>query len=497
VADLPSQLNNALKPLAIKMLHPELADMRRWLYGAAAVLSLAACAEDKDFMTEPSRGDTPSPARVNPKAIPGHYIVVLKDGIDNVAVATEHTFARGAAVSHRYQHALNGYAAQLTPAALAAIEGDARVAFVAEDREFSISPDRELLAASTCDPTNFTPPRQCLPAGIDRIDGDRSSTGSGDGRVRVNVNVLVMDTGINTRHPDLNIAGGIECAGEGFEDFHGHGTHVAGTIGAKDNGIGVVGVAPGARLWAAGVFHRNGNARNSTIICAIDWATATRTDRDPTNDIAVANMSLSGPGVDDDDCGATSRDPLHRAICRSTAAGVTYVVAAGNESTDVAGSVPAAYDEVLTVTAMTDFDGKHGADFRGDHPCFPDEPSLPRARDDRAVFFSNFATRPADRAHTVAAPGVCILSTDLTTGGFTGYFAFSGTSQATPHVAGTVALCIASGPCAGLTPERIIKKIVNRAAAHNTANPDYGFIGDPIRPIGRKYFGYLVRAGAY
>ena len=197
-------------------------------------------------------------------------------------------------------------------------------------------------------------------------------------------------------------------------------------------------------------------------------------------------MSLTGPGADDGHCGKTDRDVIHLAICESIAAGVTYVVAAGNESSDIAGSIPAAYKEALTVTAMTDLDGKRGGAFGGSHPCGPG------FRDDRLVFFSNFATLPADKAHTVAAPGVCILSTDLTTAPFTGYVVFSGTSQATPHVAGTVALCIASGACAGLTPAQIIKKIVNRAAAYNTAHPDYGFIGDPIRPKPGKYFGFLI-----
>ena len=78
-----------------------------------------------------------------------------------------------------------------------------------------------------------------------------------------------------------------------------------------------------------------------------------------------------------------------------------------------------------------------------------------------------------------------------------GYDVFSGTSQASPHVAGTVALCIASGACVGLTPAQIIQKIVSDAGAYNTAHTSYGFVGDPIRPEPAKYYGFLIRAAAY
>src|SRR3954464_7645938 len=122
---------------------------------------------------------------------------------------------------------------------------------------------------------------------------------------------------------------------------------VAGLIGAKDNGFRVVGVAPAVRLSAVRVLNDNGMGTVANIICGIDWVAATRTDADPNNDIAVANMSLGGKASSPDDgqCGTTKKqDPLHQAICRSTAAGVTYVVAAGNESVDMQTHVPAAYD---------------------------------------------------------------------------------------------------------------------------------------------------------
>lgn len=462
--------------------------MRRWLYGTAAALAITACGGDKDLGTEPNAVGVPSARQARAGTIPGQYIVVLKEGVDGAAVAAEHAHSHGAAVSHRYRHALNGYAARLSPAALAAIEHDARVRFVSEDRE--------VFAVSTCDPSNFNPAVQCLPTGIDRIDGDRSSTRSGNGRGAVNVNVAVLDTGIDPSHPDLNVVGGVACSNsKGFADQNGHGTHVAGTIGAKDNGIGVVGVAPGARLWAVQVLKKNGSGSFSDIICGVDWTTSTHTDSDPSNDIAVANMSLSGFGSDDGDCGKSSNDAMHLAICNSSAAGVTYVVAAGNQSDDLQMRVPAAYDEVLTATAMTDLDGSPGGAFVGT-TCARKTPLV----DDHSIFFSNFATLPADQAHTVAAPGVCILSTWLNTAGsigIVGYEVESGTSMASPHVAGTVALCIASGACAGLAPAQIIQKIVSDATAYNTANTGYGFAGDPIRPEPGKDYGFLIRAAAY
>jgi subtilisin len=408
------------------------------------------------------------------RATPGPYIVVLKPGVSRAA-EVQQARALGGEVFMQYGHALNGYAARLPEAAVEQIERNPHVAFV--------TPDGEVSAAAACDPAAA----QCLPAGIDRVDADRSSTRSGDGRGSVNVNVAVLDTGIDANNPDLNVVGGKDCsAGKGLGDPDGHGTHVAGTIAALDNGIGVVGAAPGARLWAVRVLNQNGVGAYSRIICGIDFVSSTRANADPSDDIVVANMSLRGPGFDDGNCGKTKKDAVHVAICASVAAGVTYVVAAGNSGVDFQDGIPAAYDEVLTVTAVTDFDGRPGG--LSSQNCLPDFDF----RDDTIAFFSDFATLAADQAHTIAAPGLCVLSTVPG-----GYDLISGTSQAAPHVAGTVALCIASGSCAGLSPPQIVRKLIGDAAAYNTANPDYGFVGDPLHPISGKYYGYLIRAGLY
>lgn len=412
---------------------------------------------------------------------PRQYIVVLKDGANPLAVAAKDAKRYGADVSLVYKHALKGYAAKLSASALAAVRAESDVLFVEKDHE---------LSAAAAPPPTFP---QVTQRSITRIDGDRSSTRSGDGRGSVPVNVAVIDSGIDTDHPDLNVVGGTNCIDDsgGFEDTIGHGTLVAGSIGALDNAIDFVGIAPGARLWAVRVLRKNGTGTEAQIICGIDWVTSTQTDSDPANDIAVANASIVGPlkGAEDGNCGRLRNDAIHLAVCNSVATGVTYVVAAGNDGSDIQDSIPAAYREVLTATAMSDTDGIPGGTGGPDTRCGTG------FADDVAASFSNFATTLADQAHTVSAPGVCVPSTYFD--GALGHG--SGTSFASPLVAGTVALCIYAGPCAGLTPHEIVAKIVADAAAFNTKkqNSGYGFAGDPLRPTEGKYFGYLIRAGAY
>lgn len=138
--------------------------------------------------------------------------------------------------------------------------------------------------------TNSPPPPQVIPTGILRINGDFSSTLSGNGQGTVDVDVAVIDTGIYN-HPDLNVIGGTNCStGNSYKDGNGHGTHVTGTIGALDNDFGVVGVAPGARLWAVRVLNNAGSGTWSSVICGIDFVTA------HADTIKVANMSLGGSG---------------------------------------------------------------------------------------------------------------------------------------------------------------------------------------------------------
>jgi subtilisin family serine protease len=361
------------------------------------------------------------------------YIVVLRDGVSASSVATEQTRAQGGAVDHVYQSSLRGYSAHLSAAAADRIARDPRVQFVQRDGVVTVD-------------------AQSLPTGINRVDAEASPTAKINGvDERVNVDVAVIDTGIDFTHPDLNVytAGAKNCStGNSAADGNGHGTHVSGTIGALDNTTGVVGVAPGARLWPVRVLNNAGSGSWSSIICGIDYVTA------HAGEIEVASMSLGGVGTDDGNCGNSNNDALHRAICASVAAGVTYVVAAGNETDNAANHVPAAYDEVITVSALADFNGLPGG---GAAPtCRSDV-------DDTIADFSNFGPDV-----DLIAPGVCILSTWK--GG--GYNTISGTSMATPHVSGGAALYKATHPSAS---PATVKSALQAAGTTNWTWP----AGDP------------------
>jgi uncharacterized repeat protein (TIGR01451 family) len=402
---------------------------------------------------------------------PKTYVVVFRPGVASNAKTDDVERRIGFSSDFRYASALQGFAARLTSLQLARLRADPDVAFISADRVLHAIGTVPIRAGDTA------------PPGVRRIGAATTTTV----REASTANVAVIDSGVDLAHPDLNAVNGKNCIGSGTaRDDNGHGTHVAGTIGAKNNGSGVVGVAPGTKIYAVKVINAQGSGTDAQVICGIDWVTANASALG----IKVANMSLGGPGVDDGNCGNTNGDALHRAICNSVAAGVTYVVAAGNSSEDFAVDVPANYNEALTVTAMADYDGIPGG--TGSPSCadgYLDQ-------DDSAASFSNF-TRigSSDVSHTIAAPGVCILST--WPGGR--YQTISGTSMASPHMAGVVALCFgergATGPCTGLTPAQVIAKMRSNAAGRTRANPAAGFLGDPDHPIG-AYYGYLAWAGA-
>ena len=336
----------------------------------------------------------------------GSWIVVFHGNVGNPgAVANELAQRAGGQVGFVYEHALKGFSIELPAAAAAGLRNDPRVAFVEADLPMQIS-------------------AQDMPTGIQRMFAASNANLKFNGiDERVDVDVAVLDTGIDLQHPDLNVAGGIDCtlksgggpfatyycgAGNGGDDNHYHGTHVAGTIGALDNGIGVVGVAPGARLWAVKVLNSQGSGYTSGIVAGIDWVVAR-------GNIEVINMSLGGEGVS-----AAYKTAIDNAVSR----GVVVVVAAGNSDLDANNYSPAYVPSAITVSALADFNGQPGGGATS--TCRTDV-------DDTLADFSNWGS-----AVDIAAPGVCILSTYPIEQG--NYATISGTSMASPHVAGAAAL---------------------------------------------------------
>jgi len=389
--------------------------------------------------------------------VPDHYIIKLQPNQNAAAVANEMALTHGLGVGHVYRYALNGLSARVPEGRLNALASDPRVVSIVPDQYVSI--DKPPCATPPCGGSDGSKggtllPPQVVPFGVLRIGGNLSSAAAGDGSDNIPIDVAVIDTGIY-KHPDLNVVGGKNCStGKSYNDGNGHGTHVAGTIGALDNEFGVVGVAPGARLWAVRVLNNAGSGTWSSVICGIDFVTANA------NTIKVANMSLGGSGG----AGSCSDGGLHEAICNSVKAGVTYVVAAGNESDDAAYHVPAAYDQVITVSALADFDGQSGG--LAGATCRSDE-------DDTFANFSNYGS-----GVDIIAPGVCILST-WNDGG---YYTISGTSMASPHVAGAAALYIANHP--GASPDEVKAALINAGSDNWNNSDDPDGIKEPLLDVG-------------
>ena len=367
----------------------------------------------------------------------GRYIVTLKSGKD-VEQATGTAKRLGVTADKTFRNAVHGYAAKLTAGQLAALRADPDVEAVVPDEVFSITAQKR--------PTGV---RRVYAQdnAIARINGTDGDILSGE---RVDADVAIVDTGIDKTHPDLNVAGGISCSTDNpnaWGDPNGHGTHVAGIVGALDNGYGVVGVAPGVRLWAVRILNSAGDGLLSWYVCGLDWITAQRDPLDPTRPLFESvNMSVAKDGKDDGNCGFTNKDVIHKAICRLVSSGVTVVAAAGNNHFNAANLKPASYNEVITVSALADSDGKPGG--LGGNLCYSwggyDQ-------DDTFADFSNYGGDV-----DLIAPGKCIYST--LPGDRYGYI--SGTSMAAPLVTGAAALYKASRPLA--TPAQV--RVALRAA---------------------------------
>jgi subtilisin family serine protease len=363
-----------------------------------------------DWTADDSRGSDPNVVNRGLPPGEGRYIVVLKDSTKHPgAVAQDQAGKVDADVNAVYRLGVKGYAAVLGGGDVKRLEADSRVTEVVPDQEV------ELFA-------------QTVPTGLKRIGGLTNTTVDVDEKddARVNVDVAVIDSGIDYEHPDLNVAGrtncgsGTECIDNTGADQVGHGTHVSGIVGALDNSYGVVGTAPGARLWAVKV-DQNGALLLSSVLLGIEWVTA------HAGTIEVANMSLG--------CWCGPTPVWEEAIEASVEAGVVYVVAAGNESIISSAIQPARYPAVIDVSAISDYDGSPGGEAES-LSVFDCEAPEPRqdfnfGDDDNGARYSNWG-----EAVDIAAPGNCILSTWAGKS----YALASGTSMASPYVAGAAAL---------------------------------------------------------
>jgi subtilisin len=360
---------------------------------------------------------TASAQRNSGNVVPGRFICVVDDFEDALAIGQAAARAHGGTLGHVYNHALNGFSIHVPP-------GIGVANLRAHRGVIHVEPD---LVMHTC---------ALVPTGVNRIDAEGVLHAGIDCS---HVGIAIIDTGIQRNHPDLNVQGGTHFYGGVedvmYDDDNGHGTHCAGIAAA--NGA-IVGVAPGAKLYAVKVLDRTGSGYLSDIIAGINWVTAHAV----VDGIHAANMSLGGQGQSPALYTAMSNCPVY------------FAVAAGNSRADIYGPdglpgtpddfIPAAYgdnpvndfglENVFTISAMVDTDGQPGG--KG--------PSTSYGKDDSFASFSNYS-----RAGAIAyiEPGVNIYSTYLNSG----YATMSGTSMASPHAAGLLALA----ELAGIPPENI------------------------------------------
>ena len=368
-------------------------------------------------------------AQGNPGAVvPDNYIVELRPGAIPAAVAARH----GLAPSFVYDTAINGFAGFVPPGLLRRLQADPQVALIV--------PDREVAAIASRKPPGgggTTRQPEVIPAGVQRIGAPLFGG--------ANVGVAVVDTGLDTSHPDLTVSKSYYTAffRTTGKDDNGHGTHVGGIIAAKNDGYDVVGVAPDATLYAVKVLDRSGRGTDSTVIAGLNWIAKNCDTVVPK--IRVVNMSLGRTGSLDD-------NPSYKsAVATLETKGITVVVAAGNTcGAEVSGMVPACYPKVIAVASTTALDGDSS------YPGFNGIPA------DTASFFTTDGigvaiSAPGEDQEDVSSTGtitsVGILSTKL--GG--GTTRMSGTSMASPHVAGVAALIYAANGSA--SPDSVRSKI--------------------------------------
>jgi subtilisin family serine protease len=347
-----------------------------------AALNLIACGAAQVDEAEELKNQAIDVSELAMKAdanghIPGHYIVRLKDDVNPDEVIQGH----GLSANFTYRNTIRGFAGAIPEARLAMLKQDPRVEYIEADG----------VATATA---------QTIPYGISNVAATTNSTLAGNGSGAVSgATVFIIDTGI-AAHADLNLVGHVNYAGGQNSDCNGHGTHVAGTVGAKDDANFVVGVAPGIPVFGVKVLGCNGSGTWSGIISGMDFVAG----HSATN--KVANMSLGGG----------FNQSVNDAAKRMVGANVAVAVAAGNDGADASTKSPASEPSVLTVAAH-DSNNVNAS-------------------------WSNFGS-----LIDLSAPGVSVLSTSSSGGTTT----MSGTSMASPHVAGALALYRAKNPSASGT----------------------------------------------
>jgi subtilisin len=363
------------------------------------------------------------------ETIPHQYIVVLKNGItESPESIAQQAISRGALVPFVYSNAIKGFAIKIAnKLELNAILSNPLVDFV--------EPDIKVQAFSQVPSTEYS-----------RVGGPLSILNGSHPQASVNAGIAIIDTGIEFTHPELKVFKQVSFVpgASTANDDNGHGTAVAGIVAAEGR-VGAVGIAPGMKLWAIKVLDRSGTGSMSSIIEGIDYVTQNA------GQINTANLSFG--------CKCTS-SALDTAINNSVAAGVTFVVAAGNAGEDASTWSPASNPNVISVAAIADSDGK----------CGGLGPQTPYGPDDSLATFSNFGNKV-----TIAAPGVNIHTTYIGSA----YATLSGTSVAAPFVTGAAALYHSLHPTA--SPAQVRNALVSLGSTASTVcNGDgHGYFNNP------------------